>query len=87
MRGVFLNLANTLIATDYMDPPIVNDKLKVRRLTPKECARLQGFPDWWCSNLEVKEPTKDEIEYWKEVFKECSSSLWYDGENRIFFYK
>jgi DNA (cytosine-5)-methyltransferase 1 len=23
----------------------------VRRLTPTECARLQGFPDWWCSDL------------------------------------
>lgn len=20
----------------------------LRRLTPTECARLQGFPDWWC---------------------------------------
>ena len=24
----------------------------VRRLTPTECARLQGFPDWWCSDVE-----------------------------------
>ena len=23
------------------------DKLKIRRLTPKECERLQGFPDDW----------------------------------------
>lgn len=23
-------------------------KYIVRRLTPTECARLQGFPDWWC---------------------------------------
>lgn len=23
----------------------------VRRLTPTECARLQGFPDWWCRDL------------------------------------
>ena len=22
-------------------------KYEVRRLTPVECARLQGFPDWW----------------------------------------
>ena len=21
---------------------------KIRRLSPKECSRLQGFPDWWC---------------------------------------
>ena len=23
-------------------------KYILRRLTPTECARLQGFPDWWC---------------------------------------
>ena len=46
------NLANTLVASDYKDPPVVNDmegkKYIVRRLTPKECGRLQGFPDGWC---------------------------------------
>lgn len=26
-------------------------KYIVRRLTPTECARLQGFPDWWCQGL------------------------------------
>lgn len=26
-------------------------KYIVRRLTPIECARLQGFPDWWCEGL------------------------------------
>ena len=34
-----------------------------RKLTPRECARLQGFPDFWCSNLENAEPTDYEIEY------------------------
>lgn len=24
----------------------------VRRLTPLECCRLQGFPDWWCDGIE-----------------------------------
>ena len=41
----------------------------VRRLTPTECARLQGFPDWWCDGLETDEPTEDEIEFWTEVFE------------------
>ena len=27
-------------------------KYIVRRLTPLECCRLQGFPDWWCENVE-----------------------------------
>ena len=26
-------------------------KYIVRKLTPIECARLQGFPDWWCEGL------------------------------------
>ncbi|WP_320951970.1 DNA cytosine methyltransferase [Hungatella effluvii] len=67
-------LANTLVATDYKDPPIVNDVSEmpeyiVRRLTPTECARLQGFPDWWCSDLGTEEPTEEEINWWSEVFE------------------
>lgn len=67
-------LANTLVATDYKDPPIVNDvgempEYIVRRLTPTECARLQGFPDWWCSDLGTAEPTEEEIKWWAEVFE------------------
>ena len=27
-------------------------KYVLRRLTPVECARLQGFPDWWCDGAE-----------------------------------
>lgn len=27
-------------------------KYIVRRLTPTECARLQGFPDWWDADVE-----------------------------------
>lgn len=62
----------TLMARDYKDPPVVNEtepEYIVRRLTPTECARLQGFPDWWCDGLETDEPTEDEIEFWTEVFE------------------
>ena len=41
----------------------------VRRLTPTECARLQGFPDWWCEGLETDDPSEEEIEFWIEVFE------------------
>ena len=101
--------ANTLVAADYKDPPIVNDNSSygfypqmkaecitfteeksgcivngtnpgfqngvlesnyiVRRLTPTECARLQGFPDWWCSGLETENPTDEELAFWRGVFR------------------
>lgn len=70
----FKERAETLVATDYKDPPIVNDRDKeryiVRRLTPRECARLQGFPDWWCSQLSTDNPTEEEIEFFRSVFME-----------------
>ena len=62
----------TLMARDYKDPPVVNDtwpEYIVRRLTPTECARLQGFPDWWCDNLGTENPTEEEIAFWTEVFE------------------
>lgn len=40
----------------------------VRRLTPTECARLQGFPDWWCDGIAVPEPTEDDMRFWRGVF-------------------
>ena len=40
----------------------------VRRLTPTECARLQGFPDWWCADLGTESPTEEEIAFWRDVF-------------------
>ena len=66
------DLAGALVATDWKDPPLVNDdglNYTVRRLTPTECARLQGFPDWWCAGLETKDPTEDEIDFWRGVFE------------------
>ena len=62
----------TLMARDYKDPPVVNEtepEYIVRRLTPTECARLQGFPDRWCAGLGTDEPAEDEIEFWTEVFE------------------
>ena len=39
----------------------------VRRLTPTECARLQGFADWW-GYVEPKDPfTEEEYRFWLEV--------------------
>ena len=41
----------------------------VRRLTPTECARLQGFADWWCSGLGTENPNEEEIDRWAGVFE------------------
>lgn len=41
----------------------------VRRLTPTECARLQGFPDWWCRDLGTENPTEKELTFWADVFE------------------
>lgn len=70
------DLANTLVAIDYKDPPVVNDtEYIVRRLTPTECARLQGFPDWWCSDLGTENPTDEEIKNWQNIFDEYNKAV------------
>lgn len=66
--------ANTLVASDYKDPPVVNDSTPeieyiVRRLTPQECALLQGMPTWWCDGLGIENPTEEQIIWWQNVFE------------------
>lgn len=65
------DVANTLVATDYKDPPTISEEpyYIVRRLTPTECARLQGFPDWWCDDLGTAKPSDEELYYWYKVFE------------------
>lgn len=65
------DLVNTLVASDFKDPPTVSEDpyYVVRRLTPTECARLQGFPDWWCMGLETDEPAEEDLSFWREVFE------------------
>ena len=65
------DVANTLVATDYKDPPTISEEpyYIVRRLTPTECARLQGFPDWWCDDLGTVKPSDEELYYWYKVFE------------------
>jgi DNA (cytosine-5)-methyltransferase 1 len=71
--------AHTLMARDYKDPQIVNDTPNdepvyiVRRLTPVECARLQGFPDWWCEGLSIPDPDDEEVAFWLAVWNTWQS--------------
>lgn len=51
--------SDMLVATEYI----------VRRLTPLECCRLQGFPDNWAEELGIPEPTQEDIDHWREVFR------------------
>ena len=64
------NMVDTLMASDYKDPPTISENpyYIVRRLMPTECAKLQGFPSWWCKDLETENPSKGEIAFWKKVF-------------------
>lgn len=36
----------TLLATDCKEPKKTLENNRIRKLTPRECWRLQGFPDW-----------------------------------------
>ena len=62
-----------LMARDWKDPPVVGrpcEEYLVRRLTPDECCRLQGYPDGWCKDLEIPDPSEEDILFWTEVFRE-----------------
>lgn len=69
----FKDISPTLLASDFKDAVAVSvaPHYIVRKLTPVECARLQGFPDWWCSDLGTakEDVTEDELDFWREVFE------------------
>ena len=75
--GSFLDfhreVSPTLMARDYKDAPLVGTEPEteylVRRLTPEECCRLQGFPDRWCRDLEDENPSDEEIAFWERIFE------------------
>jgi len=71
------DVADTLVAVDYKDPPrvLANPYYIVRKLTPTECARLQGFPDGWCKDLGTEEPTAEDVAFWAEVFETYRKAL------------
>lgn len=63
-------LANGTCPGHHQGVVIVDPKLVqyiVRRLTPTECARLQGFADWW-GHIEPKHSlTDEEHRFWVDV--------------------
>lgn len=70
-------VANTLVngTNPGFQNGIVEPEYSVRRLTPLECCRLQGFPDYWCDNLETENPTADEISEWSDIFETHRKAL------------
>ena len=46
------------------------ERAVVRRLTPLECERLQGYPDGWTVLQEIGDMTDSEYEFWKSVLFE-----------------
>ena len=41
----------------------------VRRLTPTECARLQGFPDKWGHLSRITDMSEEDVTFWNECLK------------------
>lgn len=64
--------ASTQSRQQYKDATdlIVSQRYSVRRLTPTECERLQGFPDDWTNIPGTKKVSKEELEFWRGVWYE-----------------
>lgn len=68
--GEEVKQSHTLQAGDYRglnrnqsQTAIIDSGIKIRRLTPKECERLQGFPDNWTQFGLGEEPISDTQRY------------------------
>lgn len=66
-QQTYQKVTGPLSARDYKQPKTVCYKYIVRRLTPTECARLQGFADRW-GDIDPKSDFSDaEYRFWWEV--------------------
>ena len=61
---------NSYLGTGGLNAPLVATDWRVRMITPLECARLQGFPDWWTDGLTDSEPSDAEVRKWQGIFNE-----------------
>lgn len=61
------NIVSPLQARDYKGGKLVRIRYVVRRLTPTECARLQGFPDCWGYIDHKDDFTDEEYRFWLDV--------------------
>ena len=72
-RGDGYKESETMYTLNTVETHAICTEYLVRRLTPQECALLQGLPPWWCENLEMDKPTEDEITYWQSVWNEWNA--------------
>lgn len=68
-------IASTLKERDYKDnTDLILEELMweyiIRRLTPLECCRLQGFPDNWTEGIAITEPKPSVIREWMIAWAE-----------------
>ena len=64
MEHKFAETLRTPCGGDSMKANLVVEKKRkyiVRRLTPLECCRLQGFPDWWEDGVEGSDSVRDKM--------------------------
>ena len=57
-------------ARDYKGGKYVFAEYIVRRFTPLECGRLQGFPDGWTDGLSDECPDKKTVQFWLDAWME-----------------
>lgn len=74
MQGNTINTLTAFMGTGGLNTPMVSDST-VRRITPIECERLQGFPDDW---------TKERYDYKKnKVVEQADSSRYKQMGNAV----
>lgn len=77
--GIRQDVSFTLTARDRhgVAYEVESEEYLVRRLTPLECGRLQGFPDNWTEGLSLAEPDEEELQFWKNIW-----ANWWDSIGR-----
>ena len=65
-------IASAIKARDFKDSTdlVVEMEYIIRRLTPLECCRLQGFPDDWTEDIAISEPKASVIREWMIAWAE-----------------
>lgn len=73
-------LSPTLKARDYKGPVQFLGEKRIRKLTPKECFRLQGFPDW---AFERAEQVNSNSQLYKQAGNSVTVNVIYEIARRL----